>query len=395
MTIHFTNPGLLPLEALTTLGVSVKETSDPIGRFGTGLKYTIAGILRRGEQISIEIGEDKYVFDVESRNVRGKVFDLVILEHLNTGARRELGFTTDLGPHWEPWMLIRELWSNMKDEGGWCGYDLGEFPEGHTRILVTGRELEEAFANRREFLLPENETPNWRTEYGDYYAGDGNTLYYQGIAVFRSDRPFLGRYNLRGYVELTEDRTLSEYAARGHISSIAAESDDVNFLSRYYTAGELFFESSIAPDTPQVGTPAYDTLKSLWERAPARLNPSSANLASRLFRPDRTAITFTPTPVEQAKFDRALAFLRKIGVDREVEWNFVDPEDGEAYGFVTDGKIYICRTAFTSGTQFLAQVMLEEYLHATHGYIDRSLRLQNWLFAKVISLGEEVVGEPL
>lgn len=37
----FSNPGTLEMELVKLLGVSVKETNDPIGFFGTGLKYAM------------------------------------------------------------------------------------------------------------------------------------------------------------------------------------------------------------------------------------------------------------------------------------------------------------------------------------------------------------------
>ena len=43
--ISFITPTALPIEAATTMGVSVKETDGAIGKFGTGLKYAIAGVL--------------------------------------------------------------------------------------------------------------------------------------------------------------------------------------------------------------------------------------------------------------------------------------------------------------------------------------------------------------
>src|SRR4030066_94299 len=45
-TISFQNPGLIPLECITTFGLSAKDTANPIGQFGTGLKYAISIILR-------------------------------------------------------------------------------------------------------------------------------------------------------------------------------------------------------------------------------------------------------------------------------------------------------------------------------------------------------------
>ena len=44
--ITFHSPTILPIEAATTMGVSVKESDNAIGKFGTGLKYAIAGVLR-------------------------------------------------------------------------------------------------------------------------------------------------------------------------------------------------------------------------------------------------------------------------------------------------------------------------------------------------------------
>jgi hypothetical protein len=39
--LFFCTPGLIDLEAVFTFGVHAKETENPIGYFGTGLKYAI------------------------------------------------------------------------------------------------------------------------------------------------------------------------------------------------------------------------------------------------------------------------------------------------------------------------------------------------------------------
>lgn len=46
--VQFRTPGLIPLEAFDTMGISAKVGDHPIGRFGTGLKYAVAVILREG-----------------------------------------------------------------------------------------------------------------------------------------------------------------------------------------------------------------------------------------------------------------------------------------------------------------------------------------------------------
>jgi len=46
--IVFGNDGGLDLQAAMTFGVSAKETNNPFGQFGTGLKYAVAILLRTG-----------------------------------------------------------------------------------------------------------------------------------------------------------------------------------------------------------------------------------------------------------------------------------------------------------------------------------------------------------
>src|SRR5690606_10852315 len=113
-------------------------------------------------------GTDVYLFSSVQKNIRGKVFDIVTMQEPSLSAPpRELGFTTDLGPHWEPWMYIRELWSNMKDEGGSCAMGHGgPFVEGETRIVCVGPRIEQAFQDRGSFILPEMK-PLASTEFAD------------------------------------------------------------------------------------------------------------------------------------------------------------------------------------------------------------------------------------
>ena len=46
MTVSFITPGQIDLENVFTFGISAKESDNPIGFFGTGLKFAIATLLR-------------------------------------------------------------------------------------------------------------------------------------------------------------------------------------------------------------------------------------------------------------------------------------------------------------------------------------------------------------
>ena len=146
--LTFRNSGLIDLTAVRTLGVSVKE-EGAIGYFGTGLKFAIATVLRNGGTLVIWRGRDRHEMGKASANVRGKDFDVVTMDGV------ELGFTTQLGRDWEPWMAFRELACNATDEGG--HYYLAE--ESHTGsddetvIEATGGGLVDAYYDRHDIIL--------------------------------------------------------------------------------------------------------------------------------------------------------------------------------------------------------------------------------------------------
>jgi hypothetical protein len=110
--LAFINDGVLEIELVKLLGVSVKETDDPIGFFGTGLKYALATALRLGGTVTIITGGLRYEVSGKDITLRDKQFTQVMLND------EPLGFTTELGKQWEAWMVVRELYSNALDESG-------------------------------------------------------------------------------------------------------------------------------------------------------------------------------------------------------------------------------------------------------------------------------------
>jgi hypothetical protein len=95
MHVIFENDGEIDAAAIRTFGVSVKQGDNPIGFFGTGLKYALAILLRTGHSVAIQSGLEKHRFALKDVTIRGETFQVVTMN------RRELGFTTqgwqDLG----------------------------------------------------------------------------------------------------------------------------------------------------------------------------------------------------------------------------------------------------------------------------------------------------------
>lgn len=112
--IVFETNGEIDVAAITTFGVSVKVGDNPIGMFGTGLKYGVAVLLRTGHRVTGFIGEEPIEFSTRRQLIRGRAFEVVELRR-GDGQPESAGFTTDLGKTWQVWMAYRELYCNARD----------------------------------------------------------------------------------------------------------------------------------------------------------------------------------------------------------------------------------------------------------------------------------------
>src|SRR5690606_26741321 len=139
----------------------IKDSDSPIGYFGTGFKYAIAVILRNGGRIDLYRGTRHFTFEAGSKTIRGKDFDVIwLFDDGGPGEDaqcRQLGFTTELGKNWEPWMAYRELHCNALDEGGRTTQLTGDpesfIGENYTTIIVNWDKFDEVYTNRHQYFL--------------------------------------------------------------------------------------------------------------------------------------------------------------------------------------------------------------------------------------------------
>ncbi len=226
--ITFMTPTVLPIEAATTMGISAKDGEKSIGKFGTGLKYAIAGILRLGGAISIRIDSDEYEFTTTESVIRGQVFRIVNCNNV------PCGFTTSLGKHWQPWQIFRELASNALDEGGRWVFGSDAELSGVTLMTVNCREVESAGRDDNVFLDKSKcATLLGSTMGAQVYSGPSQHYYYRGIRA----GSFPGVVPVTIDVdsgELSEDRLLDLSVVQSELAwafRYATEWDDTFFLS--------------------------------------------------------------------------------------------------------------------------------------------------------------------
>jgi hypothetical protein len=398
--IVFENSGEIDLRSISTFGVSVKEGDNPIGFFGTGLKYAIAVLLRTGHEVTIQAGLTAVRFGVQRDAVRGQDFEFVTMA-VGDAPSATIGFTTQLGKQWELWMAYREIACNCKDEKGEARYTdtEPEAQEGVTRIVVKGQDFEAVFADSHMYLLADK--PYLTIGTTEVRNRRGNDIFYRGVRVMQLNRPALYTYNFNSKLELTEDRTVkNSWEIPGRIVRAVLASSDDGFIRNVITASDDTFEGAL--DFHSYGTPASERfLFVVGETLSDRMCKVNAT-AMRVWM-EATKQTIAPreiglTKVQLVSLNRALDFTAKIGIQIRDTYpiKFVESLGDGTLGLAQDGTIYISERVFDmGGTKQLASTLIEEYIHLRHGWKDLTRELQTFLFEKLVSVGEELVGEPL
>lgn len=291
--VFFVTPGKLDLRAITTFGLTAKpETKTPIGRFGTGLKYGVAVLLRLGCNIEIQVGTQKWTFGHATTKFRDKEVESIYLyRHRKVLGPKtiSLPFTMSLGAHWDLWMAFRELFANTIDENGWS-YDMleaftGLNLTGCTTITVTGDAFHKIYENRWKFFIDPNAKPIYASDEIDIYAEQSKGLFYRGVKVYDADKPFMYKYNIKREISLTEDRTASKFEVDWAIAHTIPQAEGMP---------EHIIRNIVAPSRENaeddfnyeyVGTPTKQFLDIAQKGMEADVVPSAVSAMVNKYRP--------------------------------------------------------------------------------------------------------------
>lgn len=385
--ISFVTPTALPIEAATTMGVSVKDGEGAIGKFGTGLKYAIAGILRLNGRIEITVDGETHQFTALQKDIRGRDFWIV---HCN---EQPCGFTTELGKHWEPWQLFRELASNTLDEGGSWKHGDTSADEGRTVIRVHCREVEDSEKTEAVFR-PRSEQLVCSKNGAQVYAGASPHYYFRGIRAgsFPSVAPVTVDVSSGS---LSEDRLLD----------LATVNSELTWS---------FLSASRFDETLLLSVMAQSEPNDFWNRHTVSYMWTCSQLPSQIIEFLAARPKFIRNPGMRAAFD---AHLKRGG---GAKWEAIEITDRhrdllklgaglcESAGIdqIPDDKVRFTRDL---GDQTLAvtcmdtrevwfstkiaamgrdefmSCYLEEAIHAMTGFADCTREFQNMLLSLVVS----------
>lgn len=394
--IVFKNKGVIDLRAIKTFGVSSKDGPNPIGFFGTGLKYAIAILLRAGCEIEIYAGLDKIAFSVIETTIRNDSFQLIKMND------EELAFTTELGKKWQIWQAFRELYCNCLDEGGEISSGAAPEPQAdQTVVMVRGALFAEQYRNRDAIFLATQ--PFMQAAAVDIHNGASKHLFYRKVRVHDLPRTSLYTYNIRDMLDLTEDRTVKhEWQATTFVTNAVCQSEDPGFIEDCVTAKPDFFEHHLNYSSYSVkpSDVFMKVCRALKKERPADLNLGATALVSR--HTEREYLNegaIKLSEIEQKQLDRAIEYCNKLDFNVEEYPINVMRYLGEGVQAmairIPTPQILLSQRLFMTGSQHVARALIEEWIHLKYDFNDCSREMQNYLFEQIMHFGSIAIGEAL
>lgn len=386
--ILFENDGIIPIQAITVLGVSSKEGENPIGYFGTGLKYAIGILLRNGCRIKVFAGEEVCEFGVNRATIRKDEFDIVTLNG------RDLGFTTDIGKNWKLWQAYRELYCNTVDEGGQVTLvEEDPLPEdGKTKVIVEGRAFLDVHYDRGSFILERGEGPLFALPDVEVFEGPTKSVFYRGIKVHEvQEGSCKFTYNILAPIDLTEDRTaMYQFEVDNKISAAMAAAPSEAYLREVLVKDDFSKEGKTRVSEHRKPSKAFfEAVEKLSADRTVQVNHSATTIYKKHKEVRAAPRPHTMSDVERRMLDRAVRFASDIGFpvsDYPIE--IVSALGTDTLAMAADGKITLAQRAFNMGTKYVAGTLIEEFCHLRHGYGDCTRSFQNFLIDQLVTMGE-------
>lgn len=181
--LKISNKGCLDIRLVSLMGGTTKDNDQyKIGQFGSGLKYTLAYLLRNSIDFKVFIDAKEVILGLVTETIQGEEF------HIITVNGEKTSITTKMGKDWKPWMIVRELYSNALDEGE-AEYKIIAKDEINSSIDRTEFYIEltpeflEVYNDWSNYFIVGNE-PMYENNRFAFHPGRGKLrLYKQGILI--------------------------------------------------------------------------------------------------------------------------------------------------------------------------------------------------------------------
>lgn len=225
--IRLSNAGSFDVvTAISMMGASVKTCDDPIGLYGSGIKYAMAQCLRNNISLKISDNGKLYTLTGKPEEFRGETFNKVSLK-TPTGKMYVTGITSSFGKEdWnDPWFIFREFFSNMLDEGG-------------TWEIVDGVQANDTGV---DVFLPYSVFSEYIDDLDQYFTdkewgikvGNGR-VFKKGVWVGQFDEESNPGIDIQSdYIQITETRTMDTYFAWRRVATALGKCECPEILESF------------------------------------------------------------------------------------------------------------------------------------------------------------------
>lgn len=215
------NDGEIESNSFELIGASTKrDDKTKIGFFGSGLKYSIAYMMRKNIDFKVFSGANEFQFSTKPEQLKDQQFERICINGTPTS------FTTTMGPTWkEDWFVLREVYCNALDENS-CMIvketDIISPSEGKTRIYIEITDALKSVSDNWDAYFADERTPLFTSKevYTCYLGNDDGGIHNQKVSVYPRTSGVLYRKGIRVYknkrymydyncnaVNINEDRT--------------------------------------------------------------------------------------------------------------------------------------------------------------------------------------------
>lgn len=248
--ILFENKGEIDNNALILMGGSTKR-NDPnkIGMWGSGWKYTIAGLIKKNIDFKLFSGEREVVITTVKEKFRDTTLNKIVVDGKETSLTVEMGADS-----WEEWFFIRESYQNAIDEGECnvipnCEVISGR--EKKTRFYIQQTpEIQEVINNWDYYFSTDRLDCIYTSNIGNIFPNIDKDeyiiAYKQGIRCTNIHHKSLFNYNI-DTLEINESRLVKDdWALKAPICKLLCSLTDVNVIKTILSQLKSeYFENSV------------------------------------------------------------------------------------------------------------------------------------------------------
>jgi hypothetical protein len=427
--IRIKSTGEIDEKAFYLIGASSKRgDSTKIGYYGSGLKYSLAFLLRNNTYFKVYSGYKEIKFTTNKEEFREKEFAVISVNGKPTS------LTTDMGGIGSKnyFMVIRELFCNAIDEGD-AEIKVMEVKDERELIPIedcttfyfeSNEEFQKIIDNWNEYFSNERQDILYHDKNGNvlYTGGDKKIVYRKGILCHLSQQKSIFNYDL-DWVTINESRIIEDdWNFNWKLKDFLKEIKDISIIKRILFSINNCWEKSLSWDSgiekysdvwkealngktliPQDNAGFWsEEIEYLKEKALV-LPSDMINGLKQRFGDDiyvigdgdvkggncEIKIVESLNKRQQFLLDESMDFLKQSEYAIKYPIKVCNFFKAERLGLAQDDTIFLSEKLFDLGKKYIVHAIIEENEHLLTGYADETREFQNLFIKKYISCLED------